>query len=148
MKHSKLFRKYADKIKTSTLSESDILALRMALNSRRRTTLQDSEKRGLIDMIADHAPRVSPEQSEKGRAWLMNQWKTPKGRERKNNPFGYRETYVLENFDHFTFSGLYDVGRNGFAEYLPIYTVHATDSSTFQYVVGCWQSGQGIRIIG
>ena len=44
--------------------------------------------------------------------WLLNKWKTPKGAERKNNPFGYREQNVLEDENAKAyFNGFYDAGN-------------------------------------
>ena len=63
------------------------------------------------------------EQSAKGFAWLKNLYKTPAGKERKNNPFGYREMDIIDNYagDNFTFRGFYDAGRYGFHNYVPVY---------------------------
>lgn len=88
--------------------------------------------------------QITPEQTKKGLAWLLNQWKTPRGVERKNNPFGIRETDALENFSHFTFDGLYDAGNQYVKWFVPIYSVHAKDGYGFQYVV----TRGGIQIIG
>lgn len=74
------------------------------------------------------------EQSQKGIDWLLDQWRTPTGKERKNNPFGTREQKVLENFSHFTLSGFWDDGNGYHHNYKPVYTVHATDDSCFEYV--------------
>ena len=63
---------------------------------------------------------ITPEQANKGYAWLMNQWKTPAGKERKNNPFGYREQEMLENFSGMMFRDVYDCGRWNHC-YIPLY---------------------------
>lgn len=56
---------------------------------------------------------VTEEQSAKGFAWLMNLYKTPTGKERKNNPFGYREMNILDNYkgERFQFVGFYNNGN-------------------------------------
>ena len=51
------------------------------------------------NLIAEKEYEVTPEQARKGFNWLWNLYKTPSGRERKNNPYGWRELYVLENFE-------------------------------------------------
>ena len=39
--------------------------------------------------------QVTNEQMQKGFTWLVNLYKSPTGKERKNNPFGYREIEVI-----------------------------------------------------
>ena len=83
---------------------------------------------------------TTPEQSAKGFAWLKNLYKSPRGVERKNNPFGYREMDILDNYagENFTFKGFYDAGRYGFHNYVPVYEVGGME----YYICG------GIQIIG
>lgn len=96
-----------------------------------------------IDKLVDLCFRLTPEQTEKGYNWLVNLWKTPKGKERKNNPFGPREEAVLESFRCFTFDGFYNAG-NGFVNfYVPIWGV-VGEASGFQY----YNDYKGIHIIG
>lgn len=82
----------------------------------------------------------TPEQSEKGFAWLKNLYKTPNGKERKNNPFGYREMDIIDNYngDRVKFEGFYDAGSYGFHNYVPVYNLNGME----YYVCG------GIQIIG
>lgn len=49
--------------------------------------IKSIEEKGIIE--------VTGEQSAKGFKWLYNLYKTPIGKERKNNPFGYRENGEL-----------------------------------------------------
>lgn len=93
--------------------------------------------------------KITPEQTQKGLDWLKDQWKTPFGVERKNNPFGYREEQIIENFDHFTFEGFYEMAnyeavKMGIHNYVPLYEVHARDGSSFQYYV----NGGEVSIVG
>ena len=83
---------------------------------------------------------TTPEQSAKGFAWLKNLYKTPRGVERKNNPFGYREIDIIDNYagENFTFKGFYDAGRYGFHNYVPVYELGGME----YYVAG------QIQIIG
>tara|TARA_R110002110_G_scaffold62000_3_gene173516 strand:- start:221 stop:1066 length:846 start_codon:yes stop_codon:yes gene_type:complete len=62
---------------------------------------------------------------------MLSLWKTPTGKERKNNPFGLREQDALENFEYFTLDGFKNIGRS-YDFYVPIYGVTGTDSY-FQY---------------
>ena len=65
----------------------------------------------------------------------MNLWKSPTGKERVNNPFGYREQEALEQFDHFALAGFHDASRYGQAPYyIPLYDVYMKDGEYgFQY---------------
>jgi hypothetical protein len=81
---------------------------------------------------------VTPEQSAKGFNWLMNLWKTPTGKERKNNPYGWREQDILEHYDGCKFFDVYDCGNRYFQHWAPCY------DCGFQYYV----SGGQIQIIG
>lgn len=87
---------------------------------------------------------LGSDQVTKGYVWLIDQWKTPNGKERKNNPFGYREQDALNNFDHITLKGYYDAGNYHRSYYIPLYDVYAIDGYGFEYYV--W--GGKINIIG
>ena len=128
-----LFKKYADKIKSSTLNERDIIALRSHLNGM-RNSFDTCELSDLHDLVDDCTPTITSDQSTKGIAWLRDQWHTPRGKVRKNNPFGYREQQVLESFSHFELVGFHDAGNGYRSNYLPTYRVIATDGATFDYV--------------
>jgi hypothetical protein len=80
------------------------------------------------------------EQTEKAYKWLKNLYVTPNGKERKNNPFGYREMNILDNWngEKAEFKGFYDAGRYGFHNYLPVYDFGGME----YYVCG------GIQIVG
>lgn len=105
--------------------------------------LKNRANKGEVINFDDKEYTITQEQTEKGKAWLMNQWKTPTGKIRKNNPFGAREEEALETFESFTFDGFYNAGNSFVNFYVPIYTVIGKDS-TFQYVL----SGGLIKIIG
>ncbi len=55
----------------------------------------------------------------------MNLYKTPTGKERKNNPFGYREKNILDNYkgERFQFVGFYNNGNRWRDYYIPIYSL-------------------------
>lgn len=119
-----------DILKQKVLSEGDILLLCRRANAGE-------------EVYIDEEYDITEEQTKKGLDWLKNQWKTPRGVERKNNPFRYREQDAIDTFVKFTFDGLYNAGNQYHDFYLPIYTVEGKDTS-FQYVV---QMGK-IMIIG
>ena len=110
--------------KTGKATEQQILLLKRRMN--------DGEKID-VSYIWDNCPELTPEQNDKGIKFLLNLWKTPAGKERKNSPFGYREEDVLESFTHFELAGFYDCskyGQNPF--YLPLYNCCGTNG-VFQY---------------
>jgi hypothetical protein len=124
------------------LSEREVLLLKRRLNHGQ--------------IVHDDIPfpeggyKLSLEQTEKGLDWLMNEWKTPMGRVRKNNPFGFRETDILEDFTEFRLVGFYNTATSfqreqGFNYYQPIYKVLGFGGKmSFQYYVDY----EGIHIIG
>lgn len=88
---------------------------------------------------------LTPDQVEKGRKWLMNLWVTPKGVERKNNPFGYREQAILETFQTIRLAQFTDISRYRapFPIIVPVYEVVGKDDSFMYYL-----SGGKINIVG
>lgn len=80
--------------------------------------------------------KLTLEHTAKRLEWLKKQWKTPRGIERKNNPFGYREQETLETAKKMTFDGLYNNGNANINYYIPIYSVIGKKAS-FQYILNC-----------
>ena len=124
--------KVLDEIKENgVITENQINLIKRRLNSGK----DDSELDDLLEYINDNSPKLSNEQNKKGYEFLMNLWKSPTGKERKNSPFGYREESVLENFEYFELAGFlsfYGLGS------IPIYNVIGKSSNTsfsgsFQY---------------
>ena len=113
-----------------TLTEKDILLLKRRINSGEQFELKESYN-------------IEPLQFHKGMEYLHNLYMSPTGKVRVSNPFGAREEYVIENARYITFDGFVDSGNRYIKFYTPIYTVHATDDSSFQYTV----TGN-IKIIG
>jgi hypothetical protein len=108
-----------------------------------KTRMNRGEKVDLTSLYEKGGIKLTKDQEKKGYDWLMNLWKTPKGVERKNNPFGYREQHVLENFSHFELADMYNAGRmTDF--YVPYYRVVSKDGRTFEYYGG----GDRINILG
>ncbi len=123
------------------ISEREIALIGRRLNAKRE--LKEVAK--IYQEAEAGEVEVSEEQAQKGYEWLMNEYKTPRGIERKNNPFGYREQEPLDSgLDHFTYDGHYDAGNMYHSFYLPIYTFYGKDGGSFQYYV----SGGQINIIG
>lgn len=118
------------------ITEQELKLVMRRLNNKIYTSGQVD---GMIDY--DTGLRLTPEQNRKGYEYLLKQWKTPFGVERKNNPFGYREEAVLNDFEQIKLVTLYPVGMS---YYMPVYDVIAKDGRVFQYVM----EGGVVKIIG
>lgn len=155
---SKQFQKYKAILERDILTEREILNLKRLFNGYSRTSVTPEEKQQLEQIMYDHIDEhdgynLTPEQTAKGIAWLKNEWKTPRGIERKNNPFGYREQEAIENFDHFMFEGFYDASRvydRQYHNYLPLWGVYSTSGAAFQYYMarGSGYNGGSVAIVG
>jgi len=89
--------------------------------------------------------KLSDDQQRKGKDWLMNQWKSPTGVERKNNPYGYREQEILTNFDRIELKEYHDISRYGQRPYyVPLYQAYGKDGDSMEYYV----DSKGINIVG
>lgn len=97
-----------------------------------------------IDFSEYWENEVQVSDPEQGIAYLLNQWKTPAGKERKNSPFGYREEHVLENFSHFEFKGEYNTGNMHHDYFIPLWVVVGKDGSSFEYHM----AGGKVNIVG
>lgn len=110
----------------STWTEADVNLIKNRLNSGKLKEYSIPE--GGVGLTAD--------QNQKGRDWLMNQWKTPAGKERTNNPFGFREQDVLEHFKEIRLIDFYDTAKYGQNKWVvPYYRVEATDGGSFEYAL-------------
>ena len=85
------------------------------------------------DIFESLSGMISQEQTEKGLNWITNQWKTPTGKERKNNPLGYWEQRIIDNFSHFEFIDFIDCGNYYVSWYMPIYKVVDNSGDSFSY---------------
>lgn len=106
------------------IDENEILLLKRRCN------------RGERIQIENPIP-VSYEQAQKGFAWLWDKYRTPRGAERKNNPFSNPEEKALEwakmHGARFTFNGFYGTGNNW---YEPIYRLITPKYDILYYVYG------------
>lgn len=115
------------------ISEKHILLLKNRMNRGEKIDLS---------VIYDNEILLTDEQTEKGKKFLLNLFKSPLGKIRKNNPFGYREQEVLENLEGFTLKGFYNAGNRYIDNYIPLYEVFGK-GVTFEY----YYNGQ-INIVG
>lgn len=111
-----------------TLTEQEIKLLLRRKNAGESISLEKEYK-------------LEPDQFVKGMRWLNNLRRTPNGKDRKNNPFGYREEKVLDSLTKIRLTDFYSE-RGTF--YVPVYTAYSVNSGSFQYYV----MGGIINIIG
>lgn len=133
-------KKSADILAQKILNEKDIKLIITRLNS------MDSDTAGVVQKLV-HAGvywRLTPEQIERGRKWLLNQWKTPRGIERKNSPFGWREEEVIERMDTIVLSGFTDTGSAGYPYYTATWVIYGKNGKSFEYV----RHAGGCKVIG
>jgi hypothetical protein len=124
-----------------TITEKQILLIGRRLNNKHDLKEVDA----LYTEAQEDGLQVTPEQAQKGFEWLWNLYKSPTGKERKNNPYGYREQEALDSrLKGFTYDGHIDAGNSFVSWYAPIYTFIGKDGGCFQYYV----SGGNINIIG
>lgn len=116
---------------SNVITEKQVNLIKNRLNAGKK----DAELEDIVQYIWDNAPDLTPDQNKKGHEFLMSLWKSPTGKERVNNPFGYREQEALEQFDHFSLAGFHDASRYGQAPYyIPLYDVWMKDGEYgFQY---------------
>lgn len=123
--------KYKAIIESGKISESEIISMKSFMGKSK------DNSHFIFDLLGNDQPDgllLSESQNQKGIAFLLDQWKTPTGKERLNSPFGYREQKVLENFSHFTLDSFHDASHYGQqAWYLPIYHCIGKDGSCFEY---------------
>jgi len=126
-KTSKLTQKYLDIITSGTIEEGQIISMRSLMNKDKDAARQ------IFAHWEDTDLTLSDTQQQKGIEFLMNQWKSPRGTERKNNPFGYREQEILENVDRLVLHSLYNAGNAYHDNYLPLYLCYSKDGDSFEY---------------
>lgn len=110
-----------------TLTESEIKLMLRRVNSGM------IDKHDVLALMPEEGWGITAEQTRKGIAWLKDQWKTPRGIERKNNPFGYREQDVIENFKEFRLIDFYPLNMVG-TYFGPVYEVRSKNGNHFDYV--------------
>ncbi len=156
MKHSKPYKAIIAELEKGVITKGRITGIKRALNNQYRknngwsisvtaTKITDQELADIISRIERKPPRVSDDMALQGIEWLRKLWKTPKDRERKNNPFDDRKARIIspQYFSHFTLDGFDEFGRG---EHYPIYRVHSIaglglqKADSFAYTPLPWQT--------
>lgn len=114
------------------VAAAGVITERQILTFKSRLNRGESE---VLNIFDNGYLNITPEQTNKGLRWLLDQWKTPNGKERKNNPFGERETTILGNFSHFQLIDFIDCGNAYFFAFLPVYRVVSLSGAFFDYFV-------------
>jgi hypothetical protein len=125
-------------IKKKVITEKEINLIKNRINSG-KVKFNDLNFEGIYEREIE----LTPEQTKKGLYYLKNLYITPAGRERKNNPYGWREIDALETFKNFYFIGYYNAGNSYYDLYVPLYVVNG-NKTDFEYYIG----GGKINIIG
>lgn len=117
----------------------NLVASRGYITEREIITLKSRMNRGDysgLDIFDRGQVSITPEQTTKWLAWLLNQWRGKSGRERKNNPFGLREQNAIDTFERFELVDFIDGGNCYVSFYLPVYRVIGSGASFDYYVSG------------
>lgn len=134
-----------------TLSEKEINLMKRRLNDGK---IKSSDLRKLKPISSGDGFKLTKQQNEKARKFLINLGKTPRGTERKDNPFGFREETLLEeNFREIRLIDFRNISRvRGFNNFVPLWEVQGKKESdgsfnTFQYNQSPIR-GEVIEIVG
>jgi hypothetical protein len=123
---------------SNPITERDIITLRSRANNG---------KLDISEINLGEGKEITKEQTAKGIAWLKNEMVTPKGKYRKNNPFGYREEQIIDNFSKFLLVDFYNAafyGSSIHAALFPVYRVISQTGASFDY---CYYNGK-MEILG
>lgn len=117
---------YDEILKRGVITEREINLIKRRMNR--------GASNGMYRILRKGALQITPEQTQKGIAWLMNLYQTPKGAIRKNNPFSKKQAEVLKAFRKFEFIGFIDCGTWVCSRYYPAYRVWPKHGKYFDYV--------------
>lgn len=139
--------KYKALIRKGRFTESELIYFRKAING---SSKMDVDFRiHLVNAFNDKAEskgiQLEESQQVKGYLWLKDKCYKRNGTLRKSPVLaGTFERDILENYSHFTCSGLFQASDNAYANYVPIYRMYAKDGRWFEYACNMGQ----ITIIG
>jgi len=88
--------------------------------------------------------KLDQTQVAKGFKFLYNLGFTPKGVERRNSPFGYREEYIVKNPKTIELKQFHDAGNRNNTFYVPYYEAIGKDGTSMEY----FYSGGKLEIWG
>jgi hypothetical protein len=130
---------YKKLAKQKKYSEKELNALKNYMNKN------PEEANSLNNLVANkEGTKLDKTQIAKGFKYLYNLGFTPKGAERKNSPYGYREEYIVKNPKSIELLQFHDAGNRNFSFYVPYYEAIGKDGTSMEYFV----SGGKINIWG
>jgi hypothetical protein len=131
---------YTKLAKQKKYSEKELNALKNHMNK-----VGSPEANKLNNLVANKGgTKLDKTQVAKGFKYLYNLGFTPKGKERSNSPYGYREEYIVKNPKTIELLQFHDAGNRNFSFYVPYYEAIGKDGTSMEYFV----SGGKINIWG
>ena len=131
---------YKKLAKQKKYSEKEMNALKNHMN---KIDIRDAQK--LNDIVANKdGTKLDKTQVAKGFKYLYNLGYTPRGVERKNNPYGYREEYIVKNPKTIELKQFHNDSRGRYDNYQPYYEAIGKDGTSMEY----FYSGGKINIWG
>ena len=122
---------YKKLAKQKKYSEKELNALKNYMNK-----VGYPEAGKLNDLVArKDGTKLDKTQIQKGFKYLYNLGFTPKGKERSNSPFGYREEYIVQNPKTIELIQFHDAGSSRFSFYVPYYEAIGKDGTSMEYFV-------------
>ena len=119
-------------------TEKQILLLKSRMNRNKENASEINELTANIMPI-----RLTAEQAEKGREWLLRKNLKNNGEFRKNSSLGYRELHILNNAKEAYLSYFYPNGNRFFTYYTPVWSID-TNEEHFEYMI----DGGETKILG
>ena len=131
---------YTKLAKKKKLTEKELNALKNHMNK-----IDFKEANKVNELVAKKdGTKLDASQIAKGKKYLYNLGFTPKGVERKNSTYGYREDYIVKNLKTIELLQFHDAGNRNFSFYVPYYYAVGKDGTSMEYFV----SGGKINIWG
>ena len=110
---------FLEKIKNKgEITEQEILLIKRRLNDG---TYKYENIKPLFE--DGEGLKLTQEQQDKGKAWLLDKWKSPTGKVRENSPYGYREEKILSENHELRLKDFYDDARGDYHYYSPYYEI-------------------------
>ena len=128
----------------ATIKEQGYVTEKQILLLKNRMNRNKENEQEIIDLTADIMPiKLTEEQAEKGREWLLRKNLKKNGEFRKNSSLGYRELHILNNAKEAYLSYFYPNGNRFFTYYTPVWSIDTNDEK-FEYMV----DGGETKILG
>lgn len=143
----KSLRKFIASCEAGEVSEGAIRGMRRTISARAYlrpapTDFLAADVDAVLEAIERHQPRVSAEQMEKGRAWLLKGSLKLDGSERKNPIISGWRIDVTREACCARLVSMENLGNEYRDDYFPIYRYETADGRYFDYAPRSWQSGR------